>query len=44
MVVDKKTNIVNVIYEYLMQQLEPRDRIQDAKISSESGMSRTLIS
>lgn len=44
MVLDKKTNMVNVIYEDLIQQLEPGDRIQDVKISSESGMSRTLVS
>lgn len=46
--VDKKTNMVDVIYEYLMQQIlsqqmESGDRIPEAKIASEFGVSRTPV-
>lgn len=45
---NKKNSIVDVIYEYLMQQIlsqqmEPGDRIPEAKIASEFGVSRTPI-
>ena len=45
---NNKNNMVDVIYDYLMQQIlsqkmEPGDRIPEAKIASEFGVSRTPV-